>query len=901
VFDATSRFRRLIVFLVVFVSLCSLGAYAQSPAPTLTSIEPAAGSQGSTINVQLRGNGFHSSSKIAFSTPGIVVQSAQVVSPQLMEATIVLSALPGRHSVIVVNTGGSSQIQSFSILDSSVGDTPQLEAQAIIDGAFYEPYKAWAHGGYLYVTDYSYSTVSRVALASGTATILAGQPDQFGSNDGQGSSASFGHPAGVWADNNYVFVTDAYFDTVRRITLATGEVTTIAGSPISQSGSLDGLSSFAQFRSPNGIWGDGINLYVCDTMNFTIRKIAIETGKVTTLAGAARSRGVEDGVGVLARFYGPTDLWGDGYYLYVTDGNAIRRVSMVTGEVKTLAGTPSTAGYLDAVGPSARFDSIAGIWGDGVSVFVADSANNVVRKLRLDTLLVSTVAGDPLGAGQSTSGQTKLNTPTDVAGDGTSVYIVDSLNFTTLRGIPASRPEITFRFTDRTGISMATSGTRTQTQVGYARVRADAGSITPAGLAIFGFRANGVLVSEATVVASSLIQNGRIYAEFGAGVNTGIAIANPNPQPANVSFYLTDDQGAMLYSSSTQIAQNAQVAAFIDQAPFAPPANMGVDLSRARTITLSSSMPIAVTGIRGFTNQRSEFLMTTLPVAKLDSASVSNVVFPQFAEGNGWATRIVLVNPGASPLEGVVEFFDGNGGAGERQPYNIPPRGAIAIHKSDTAAELHTGWVRVRPFSGTATPSGLLILTIESDGVVVSETGLPALPESSASLMYAEASGDLYSGKANWIRSGLAISNASATPALVNIEYLDFDGISNPLSTSITIPPTGQTAKFLDEFPGFENLHPPYKGVLRITGPPIGILGLRARYNERGDFLFSATPPVAESDLTSYEERIFAHVPDGGGLTTQFVLFGGSITKGSSGSLRFTSQSGTDVSFSLSR
>src|SRR5262245_56068657 len=46
-----------------------------------------------------------------------------------------------------------------------------------------------------------------------------------------------------------------------------------------------------------------------------------------------------------------------------------------------------------------------------------------------------------------------------------------------------------------------------------------------------GFRQNDVLTSEAGVAASSLIQSGRVYAEIGGPVNTGLAIANPNSQP----------------------------------------------------------------------------------------------------------------------------------------------------------------------------------------------------------------------------------------------------------------------------------------------------------------------------------------------------------------------------------
>ena len=62
-------------------------------------------------------------------------------------------------------------------------------------------------------------------------------------------------------------------------------------------------------------------------------------------------------------------------------------------------------------------------------------------------------------------------------------------------------------------------------------------------MAIFGFRQNNVLVSEAAVPASVPITNGRIYAEVAGVVNTGIAIANPNATSTTITYYFTDRDG----------------------------------------------------------------------------------------------------------------------------------------------------------------------------------------------------------------------------------------------------------------------------------------------------------------------------------------------------------------------
>ena len=108
--------------------------------------------------------------------------------------------------------------------------------------------------------------------------------------------------------------------TIRQVVIATGVVTTLAGTAGS-SGSTDATGTAAMFRSPYGITTDGTNLYVTDGDNHTIRKIVIATGVVTTLAGTAGLSGSTDATGTAARFYYPFGITTDGTNLYVADGD----------------------------------------------------------------------------------------------------------------------------------------------------------------------------------------------------------------------------------------------------------------------------------------------------------------------------------------------------------------------------------------------------------------------------------------------------------------------------------------------------------------------------------------------------------------------------------------------------
>ena len=90
-----------------------------------------------------------------------------------------------------------------------------------------------------------------------------------------------------------------------------------------------------------------------------------------------------------------------------------------------------------------------------------------------------------------------------------------------------------------------------------------------------------------------------------------------------------------------------------------------------------------------------------------------------------------------------------------------------------------------------------------------------------------------------------------------------------------------------------------FEGMLRLsTQAPAGIAvtGLRGRYNERGDFLVSATPAAEEINVAA---TLFPHIVDGGGYSQQFVLFRASGAQSPAGSLQFYTQSGQPLELSL--
>ena len=473
------------------------------------------------------------------------------------------------------------------------------------------------------------------------------------------------------------------------------------------------------------------------------------------------------------------------------------------------------------------------------------------------------------------------------AANGNNANNGDAIYLTTVQVSPAitSTNSRAYAAANTGAVSFNSSGLASSVDVGYARVVPNTGSTTPAGSAIFGYRSNNVLISETSAAASPPIRSGRVFAEVNADftVNTGIAIANPNPQPAAVSYFFTNAAGADLGNGSFNIPANGQIARFLNEDPFNAAANF------QGTFTLLSDVPVAVTALRGLTNERSEFLLTTLPVTDLSGPSPSGTqLLAHFADGGGWTTQIVLVNTSDAMIGGSVEFVNSDGALASRVPYSVARSSSQRLVTSGTAPLTSTGSVRIVPDAGNA-PVSFDIFSFKQGGITLSSAGVTAV-NGNAFRMYSEIAGS--------IRTGVAIANGSATTASVRMELYRLDGTAAVAPAVLTIPASGQVTRFVSEiFPG---LATPFQGVLRIVSSSLlSVAGIRGRYNERSDFLITTTPPSIETATPSTADVFFPHLADGGGYTTQFILVNGSSNQTATGVVRFMKQDGSALSLTV--
>jgi hypothetical protein len=194
-------------------------------------------------------------------------------------------------------------------------------------------------GTNLYVSDSAGQAIRKIVIATGAVSTIAGSGSS-GHADGTGNAASFDDPVGIATDGQNLYVADFNNFLIRKVVIATGVVTTIAGTAGTYV-EKDGTGTAAGFNGPCGIATDGANLFVTDFVGNTIRKIVIATGVVTTLAGSASSASADtDGTGSSASFAHPMGIATDGAKLFVADwdGNTLRQVVIASGAVTTPVG-----------------------------------------------------------------------------------------------------------------------------------------------------------------------------------------------------------------------------------------------------------------------------------------------------------------------------------------------------------------------------------------------------------------------------------------------------------------------------------------------------------------------------------------------------------------------------------
>lgn len=187
-------------------------------------------------------------------------------------------------------------------------------------------------------------------------------------------------------------------------------IITVAGNGTSGYSGDNGPATLAQLFSPKGVAVDPAgNIYIADFANNCVRKVSIGTGFITTFAGMCGSMGAYGGdtlPATQANLNQPFNLALDasGSNLYITDrsNHVVRKVNINSTIITTVAGTGSQCPGMSACGDGgqatlalATLDSPTGLAVDTAgNIYIGDQANFCIRKVTTSGI-ISTIAGDP--------------------------------------------------------------------------------------------------------------------------------------------------------------------------------------------------------------------------------------------------------------------------------------------------------------------------------------------------------------------------------------------------------------------------------------------------------------------------------------------------------------------------
>jgi len=288
----------------------------------------------------------------------------------------------------------------------------------------------------IYIADSGWGRVRRVAASTGIITTFAGGGSSLG-DGGPAANASLGDPVDVSLDTSGdLYIADLGDQRIREVNASSGNISTVAGNGTAGFSGDGGPATSAELNSPYGVGVDHSGgIFIADHSNQRVRYVAAGTGYISTAAGGG-SEG--DGYQAVNAILGSpsgvaTDSSGN-VYIADQDDQRVRRVSASTGIITTVAGN-GVYGFSGDGGTAANA-MLYNPYGVAVdtsgNLYIADQANQRIRKVTASSGLITTVAGNGSASYAGDGGpatNASLNNPGDVAVDSAgNLYIADASN-----------------------------------------------------------------------------------------------------------------------------------------------------------------------------------------------------------------------------------------------------------------------------------------------------------------------------------------------------------------------------------------------------------------------------------------------------------------------------------------
>ncbi|MYD72598.1 MAG: hypothetical protein F4W89_17935 [Acidobacteria bacterium] len=304
-----------------------------------------------------------------------------------------------REEVAGITLTLEQEIELFGTVTTVIGDgTPGLSETQVNNpyGVVIGP------DGLLYFCDLDNQLIRRLDLATGVTETIAGNGARgYGGDGGPATDAMLNMPHEIQFDaRGDLYIVERDNHAVRKVDMQTGVITTVAGTGEAGFSGDGGRADEALLRAPHSIvfTPDG-QLLICDIGNHRIRRVDPATGVIETWAGTGEREPTPDGAPLAGTpLNGPRAMALDpdgNLYLALREGNAIYRIDLAAETIHHVAGT-GEQGYTGDGGPG-REATLAGpkglAYAAGGTLYIADTENHVIRRLNVTTGVISTAIG----------------------------------------------------------------------------------------------------------------------------------------------------------------------------------------------------------------------------------------------------------------------------------------------------------------------------------------------------------------------------------------------------------------------------------------------------------------------------------------------------------------------------
>lgn len=290
---------------------------------------------------------------------------------------------------------------------------------------------------HLYFCDLDNQRIRRFDFATRRTTVVAGNGQRaYAGDGGPATAAALNMPHEIVFDpRGHVYIAERDNHVVRKVDGKSGTISTLAGTGMAGFSGDGGPAAMAQLRSPHSIaLGPDGRLLICDIGNHRIRAVDLGTGRIETIGGTGERLPTPDGAPLAGTpLNGPRTMVIDkdgSIYLALREGNALYRIAPATRTLHHIAGT-GEQGWSGDGGPAkaAKLAGPKGLALAGRQLYVADTESHTIRRLDLDSGIITTVLGTGLrGDGpESDPLSCRLSRPHGLhaAPDGT-LYVTDS-------------------------------------------------------------------------------------------------------------------------------------------------------------------------------------------------------------------------------------------------------------------------------------------------------------------------------------------------------------------------------------------------------------------------------------------------------------------------------------------